>query len=331
MKRLVLLCALTSAVAASGCAEIQELSISSRNRSAAYAAWKAARWDYWRQGVPYRVREHIGRGFQEGYYEVAQGGTGKLPLFPPSYYWGVQFQSAAGNELIAAWFRGYQDGAMAAERDGIGGFRQIPSSYSGVGPMPGAPGTAPSFDPNQPAGPYDEPLPPPPSGPLTPVPPNLDPGPIVQPPLQEDVPLRTLDAPAFPAPPKPPAPPAVPNMTGPAPVVPGPTVLPVPGAPPGASSGPSAVPTPSAVPKSTAPAAPKPSATPSGSPPRIGSEEEPFGPVPGAIDLQTPPTLERPSTARIRTTAPGEVEQIEVIPADEPPYARQTLFAEPSR
>ena len=168
MKRLVMLWALMSAVTASGCAEIQELSISARNRSAAYAAWKGARWDYFRQGVPYRVREHIGRGFQEGYYEVAQGGTGKLPMFPPSYYWGVQFQSAAGNELVAAWFRGYQDGAMAAERDGIGGFRQIPSSYSGVGPMPG---TAPSYDPNQPAGPYGEPLPPPVTTELSPVPP----------------------------------------------------------------------------------------------------------------------------------------------------------------
>jgi hypothetical protein len=312
MKRLVMLCALTSAVASSGCAEVQELSMSARNRSAAYSAWKGARWDYWRQGVPYRVREHIGRGFQEGYYEVAQGGSGKLPLFPPSYYWGVQFQSAAGNELVAAWFRGYQDGAMAAERDGIGGFRQIPSSYSGVG---GLPGTSPSYDPNQPAGPYDEPIPPPPSGPLTPVPPNLDPGAILPPALQEEVPLRTLDAPEFPAPPRP----AAPGPIGPAPVVPGPAATPN-------SSSIVPMPTPSAVPSPTKPVG-KPSATPSGTPPKVGSEE-PFGTVPGAIDLKTPPKIERPSTAFIEDAE--EVEQVDVLPAEATPYAQQTLFAEPS-
>lgn len=117
-------------LAATGCAGFQELSIEQRNRNAAYCAWKRVRWEYQQQGVPYRIREHLGRGFQQGYYDVAMGGNGSVPLFPPNVYWGVKYQNEAGSAAIGAWFRGYQDGAIAAEKDGLASFNQIPSSWA---------------------------------------------------------------------------------------------------------------------------------------------------------------------------------------------------------
>ena len=195
MSRLYLWMALGLAVVATGCAELQDLAIASRNRNAAYSAWKAARWDYWRQGVPYRTREHISRGFRQGYYDVAGGGSGKVPLFPPHDYWGVRYQTPAGNELVAAWFRGYRDGAMAAERDGVGYFNQIPASSAPPQSNPYAAG---------PIGPWNidnaESIPAPPTtDPVMPVPPALDgPNAIRMPATQESVPLKVLDQPGPP-------------------------------------------------------------------------------------------------------------------------------------
>jgi hypothetical protein len=117
-------------IASHGCSGFSDLSISARNRSAAYKAWKTAKWTYWDQGVGCTMREHIGRGFQQGYYDVANGGDGQLPLFPPGYYWGPEYQNPRGNEYVAAWFRGYTDGAQAAEQAGIGGYHSLPTSWA---------------------------------------------------------------------------------------------------------------------------------------------------------------------------------------------------------
>lgn len=122
--------ALAATLLACGCAEFQDLSIAARNHKAAAGAWKQARWEYWRQGVPHKVREHLGRGFEQGYFDVASGGNGAIPLFPPSYYWGTRYQTPEGTAYIGAWFRGYQDGAMAAERDGLALYNQIPTSWA---------------------------------------------------------------------------------------------------------------------------------------------------------------------------------------------------------
>ena len=161
MKRTTYRWALVLLLIAGGCAGITDLSISTRNRSAAYKAWREARWGYWEQGVPHKLREHIGRGFQEGYYSVANGGKGDVPLFPPGYYWGAEYQNPQGNELIAAWFRGYADGALAAEQSGIGGYHNLPTSWAPRGALdPNTPynhGMAPL---NEGLGPNGEMLPP---------------------------------------------------------------------------------------------------------------------------------------------------------------------------
>jgi hypothetical protein len=114
----------------SGCSGLQELSIRTTNFSAAEKAWKLAKWDYYRQGVGYKMREHIGRGFRKGYADVANGSSGTPPIFPPGSYWGPEYSNAEGSELIAAWFRGYQDGALAAERSGRADYVALPTSWA---------------------------------------------------------------------------------------------------------------------------------------------------------------------------------------------------------
>jgi hypothetical protein len=112
----------------------QDFAIENRNKNEAYKAWKRARVDYWRQGVPHYLREHIGRGFQQGFADAAAGGGQELPYFPPRSYWGPAYQTPLGNEMIAAWFRGYSDGAMAGEQSGLTRYLTLPSSSSV--PMP---------------------------------------------------------------------------------------------------------------------------------------------------------------------------------------------------
>lgn len=137
----------TLALTASGCTYIssgfgfrdmivfQDQAIANRNKNEAYKAWKRAKWDYWRQGVPHYLREHVGRGFQQGFSDVAGGADGELPLFPPNTYWGPGYQTPRGNEMIAAWFRGYTDGAMAGEQSGLSRYVTLPTSSAA--PMPG--------------------------------------------------------------------------------------------------------------------------------------------------------------------------------------------------
>ncbi|MCE9606804.1 MAG: hypothetical protein K8U03_18105 [Planctomycetia bacterium] len=266
-----------------GCADFQELSIEQRNRNAAYCAWKRVRWEYQQQGVPYRIREHVGRGFQQGYYDVSMGSSGQIPLFPPNDYWGVKYQSAEGSAYIGAWFRGYQDGAIAAEKDGLASFNQIPSSW------------APPATPSDPTGALtrgefdgDEIVPavptiPPTNGPPLTVP--MQPGPNELPPLLQpempatppSLPLPVLPLPTAPSPTVPG--PVVPNPTTPAPTgTPGTMKLPP---PPGATTTPTlnpATPVPSGTRPATTPAIPAPVPTPTKPRDPIGGRQTLFFP-----------------------------------------------------
>ncbi|MBA4018753.1 MAG: hypothetical protein C0483_16420 [Pirellula sp.] len=208
--------ALAATLLACGCAEFQDLSISARNHKAAAGAWKQARWDYWRQGVPHKVREHLGRGFEQGYYDVASGSNGAIPLFPPNYYWGTRYQTPEGTAYIGAWFRGYQDGAMAAERDGLALYNQIPTSWapgqqaSTDRPLNEVPGLNPAMI-------EGEPLPPIPHSSVAPVVP-LQPQPEL-PNAVEPMPLTVPMPPGNTLPP-PPVVPALPGKTTELPAIP---------------------------------------------------------------------------------------------------------------
>ena len=113
-----------------GCSYYADLSIAARHRAAAHGAWKAAHHDRQLRSMPLCVREHFGRGFVQGYYDVAQGSDGTVPLFPPQCYWGGKYETAQGQDLIRAWFRGYQEGAAVALSHGRGGGSKLPTSWA---------------------------------------------------------------------------------------------------------------------------------------------------------------------------------------------------------
>ena len=81
-------------------------------------------------------------GFRQGYEDVANGGSGCTPNFPPREYWGWQYQSGYGQKQVAAWFAGYPHGARAAEEEGLGSWSQIQmssglqSQYANTGVLP---------------------------------------------------------------------------------------------------------------------------------------------------------------------------------------------------
>jgi hypothetical protein len=111
-----------------GCAQFQEVKqdmlASSRNRHLANVAWASLRDQY--GGRPYL--EHFERGFLQGYFDVAQGGDGCVPAFPPERYWSVYYQSAEGEQMIQTWFEGYTEGARVAEMDGVRAYSLIPTT-----------------------------------------------------------------------------------------------------------------------------------------------------------------------------------------------------------
>ncbi len=43
-------------------------------------------------------------GYRQGFEDVAGGGSGCTPNFPPRDYWGWQHQSAEGQKKVSAWF-----------------------------------------------------------------------------------------------------------------------------------------------------------------------------------------------------------------------------------
>ena len=69
--------------------------------------------------------DHFRDGFIAGYSDVCKGGNGECPAVPPEKYWGFQYRTREGSEMQSAWFSGFEEGAMAANTDGTGTFRNI--------------------------------------------------------------------------------------------------------------------------------------------------------------------------------------------------------------
>lgn len=78
--------------------------------------WKQ-RWD---------LGSDYGCGYKQGYYDASTGRGCKLPAVPPPCYWSAKYQSCEGQQAIAAWYRGYQCGAAAAEGNGYPNFHAVP-------------------------------------------------------------------------------------------------------------------------------------------------------------------------------------------------------------
>ena len=91
---------------------------------AAKRAWNA-------RSSCFQNQKHVkefARGFRAGYMDVADGGTGCVPSFPPREYWGWRYQSCEGQAKVSAWFSGFPHGVRAAEEDGIGNYYQMQTS-----------------------------------------------------------------------------------------------------------------------------------------------------------------------------------------------------------
>ena len=95
-----------------------------RNKSSASKAWHCRKHHFCNE----KYLKEFSHGFRAGYMDVADGGKGCTPSFPPREYWGWKYQSCEGQARVAAWYSGYPHGARAADEEGIGHWTQIQTS-----------------------------------------------------------------------------------------------------------------------------------------------------------------------------------------------------------
>lgn len=111
-----------------GCSSLQESKqeylIDYRNRRLTEEAWRSMSHQY---SNMYMV--DFERGWKQGYYDVASGGSGCAPAIPPSRYWHLRYQNACGHQRVMSWFNGYREGALVAEQDGVAAYSAIPTLY----------------------------------------------------------------------------------------------------------------------------------------------------------------------------------------------------------
>lgn len=76
---------------------------------------------------PYSVDEQC--GFEDGFVDYLEaGGTGHAPPLPPRRYWKAKYQTPGGRRAVEDWFRGYEQGAIAAQASGYRSFVTVPLS-----------------------------------------------------------------------------------------------------------------------------------------------------------------------------------------------------------
>lgn len=95
-----------------------------RIRSGASKAWHSRKHHFCNE----KHLKEFSAGFKAGYADVADGGAGCSPAFPPREYWGWKYQSCEGQARVAAWFSGFPHGARAAEEEGVGNWTQLQTS-----------------------------------------------------------------------------------------------------------------------------------------------------------------------------------------------------------
>ena len=109
-------------VAISGCAGTEDYQYRCLNRLRAVCAWREAPSPY----ADSCFASDFACGWREGYYEVSAGGSGEPPPVPPEEYWSTHYQNCEGQQAIEAWYRGYQEGAIAAEQSGRREWNYVP-------------------------------------------------------------------------------------------------------------------------------------------------------------------------------------------------------------
>jgi hypothetical protein len=71
-------------------------------------------------------------GYRQGHFDLSTGRTCKPPTLPPKKYWAPCYQSCKGQQAIANWYRGYELGMIAAEKECGGCFHTIRPHMDGV-------------------------------------------------------------------------------------------------------------------------------------------------------------------------------------------------------
>lgn len=108
-------------ISSSGCVAVQDYWYGTTKRCDASLAW------HFGSTIPEKVnnRSDYKCGWKAGYTDVAMGKHGCPPAVPPQCYWWPHYQTANGQAKIQDWYRGFQDGATAAETRGAGRWHYI--------------------------------------------------------------------------------------------------------------------------------------------------------------------------------------------------------------
>lgn len=113
------------ACSASGCIQLKDYCdqclVDCRNRCLAEKAWMSCKSCY----ADVDCRCDFGKGFKDGYVNVANGGGTCQPALPPECYWHFCYQDPCGQERMLAWFNGYTYGAIYAEQEGVSDWSRI--------------------------------------------------------------------------------------------------------------------------------------------------------------------------------------------------------------
>ena len=122
--RIVMACSL---LLACGCVALpigQDARYRYVNRKRACQAWK--------QCYSTEKRRCLGKdfedGFKTGYFDTATGLDCRVPPVAPSKYWTAKYQNCEGQAAVQSWFRGYQNGIVAAQACALDQFNTVPVS-----------------------------------------------------------------------------------------------------------------------------------------------------------------------------------------------------------
>ncbi len=88
-------------------------------------------WGWYQVGKPCECSpfpKHYRAGWKAGYKDIAMGGCGLAPPVPPQKYWKARYENCEGRQRIAAWYAGFQCGAIAAEKRCEKTWHPVPNS-----------------------------------------------------------------------------------------------------------------------------------------------------------------------------------------------------------
>ena len=118
--------------ALAGCAPFQAYRSDMTHRYQACRAWRHHAHDC----DPGEYPHDFAAGWKEGYLAVSSGSSGEIPPVPPEEYWKDRFRTPEGRVRVDSWFSGYQCGAIAADKDGVGQLAYIPVAPGAYQPAP---------------------------------------------------------------------------------------------------------------------------------------------------------------------------------------------------